>query len=163
MENKRTRAPTHDELYMLSFLQDEETRKRELYKDIPDTNEPMVYTKKVAGQQKYRWIRELSMSRDNPPRLPCRPWYDNGSTEMWLNTGEVVKEYHKKRVEYYEIDFPISYLEDCLTCMDHRKCDDHLCMARRVSCYFYESEEGPPRVRAKKLAKRIAERPNKFN
>jgi len=162
MENKCTRAPGPDELYLLSLQQDEETRKRELYKDIPDTNEPIVCTKQVAQQQKYRRARELSMSQDQPSRLPCRPWYDNGNTEMWLNTWEAVKEYHQQRVSWYEIDYPIDNLENCLTCMDHRKCDDYLCMARRVSCYFCNSEEGPLQVRAKKLVKRVAERPRRF-
>jgi len=163
MVNQRTRALGPDELYLLSLQQDKKTRKRELFKDIPDNDKPVIYTKKVERQIKYRRIRELSMSRDQAPRLPCRPWYDNGNKEEWLRTGEAVKEYNQKQVGWYEVDYPIKNLEDCLTCMDHRKCDDHLCMACRVSCYYCNSEEIPFRVRAKKLAKRIAERPNKFN
>jgi len=54
MENKRTRAPGPDEIYLFSLQQDKETQLRELYKDIPDTDEPMVYTEKIRRQQKYR-------------------------------------------------------------------------------------------------------------
>jgi len=163
MANLRTRVPGPDELYLLSLQQDKETRDRELYKDNPDNEEPRIYTKEVGRQIKYRRARELSMSRDQPPRLPCRSCYDNSNKEEWLGIGEAVKEYQQKRVDWYELDYPINNLENCLTCMDHRKCDDHLCMARRVSCYFCNSEKGPLRVRAKRLARRIAERPKRFD
>jgi len=62
MANQRTRVPGPDELYLLSLQPDKETREHELFKDVPDNDEPMIYTHKVGRQIKYRRIRELSMS-----------------------------------------------------------------------------------------------------
>jgi len=151
-----------NERCLISLREDEEqhaTRNTE----IAISDAPKRVTDQIGRQIKYRRARELSMSRDQPPRLLCRPWYDNGNEIMYLAVGEAEKEYHQKRLKYYEIDYPAFHGDDCLTCMDHRKCNDHLCRARRVSCYYCNTKEGPLRVRAKQLAKRIAERPRRFN
>jgi len=122
-----------NERYLIC-LQEEEKQRATGNTEIPIYNAPRV-TDQIGRQIKYRRARELSMSRDQPPRLPCRPWYDNGDEIMWLAVGEVEKEYHRKRLKYYEIDYPAFHGDDCLTCIDHRKCNDHLCRARQVSCY----------------------------
>jgi len=52
MANQRTRALGPDELYLLSLQQDKKTRERELFKDIPDNDEPVIYTKKSRTADK---------------------------------------------------------------------------------------------------------------
>jgi len=151
-----------NERYLIS-LQEEEEQRAPGDTALLRSNAPKKVTEQIARQLKYRRARELSMSRDQPPRLPCRPWYDNGDERMYLADGEAEKDYHQKRLKYYEIDYPAFHGDDCLTCMDHRQCNDHLCRARRASCYYCNTKEGPLRVRAKRLAKRIAERPGRFN
>jgi len=147
----------------LISLQEEEEQRAPGNTAMLASNAPKEVTEQIARQIKYRRARELSMSRDQPPRLPCRPWYNNGNERMYIHVGETEREYHQKRLKYYEIDYPAFHGDDCLTCMDHRKCNDHLCKARRVSCYYCNTKEGPLLVRAKKLAKRIAERPKRFD
>jgi len=157
------RITTADERYLIS-MQEGMTRE-ELYKDIPETSEPMTYTHEVARQQKYRRIRQLSqMSRDQPPRLPCRPWCDNGDEYLWTCPGRKKTPYQQPRVDQRRIK-PYSGPEChvCYTCMDHRLCIGPICPASAFTCFFCRSKEGPLRVRAKRLAKRVVERPGRFD
>jgi len=118
---------------------------------------PFVQSHKIERQIMYRRMGDLSLSRDQPLRLPCRLWIDNGDDELWIRPGEKETVYHQKRGEGYLIDYPTTNYNKCYTCMDHRKCDESLCMACRFTCYYCESEEGPLRVREKRLAKRVTE------
>jgi len=140
--NKTQQRTTPDERYLLSLEQGITNNETEVA-DNNDDHELIVHTPKIARQIKYRLRREISMSRDNPPRLPCRPWFDNGNEDLWLRPGEAMKEYHQERVKYYEIDYPANNHQNCYTCVGHRRCDNHLSMARRLTCFFCESEEGP--------------------
>jgi len=63
-------------------------------------------SKKIERQIKYRRLRELSMSRDQPLRLPCRPWSDNGDEELWVRPGEMETRYHQKRLDQFYIEYP---------------------------------------------------------
>jgi len=142
----------------LISLQEDEEQRATGNTAVPPPEAPKRVTDQIGRQIKYRRARELSMSRDQPPRLPCRPWYDNGNERMYLAVGEAERDYHQKRLKYYEIDYPAFHGDDCLTCMDHRLCNGHLCKARRVSCYYCNTKEGPLQVRSKRLAKRLADR-----
>jgi len=118
----------------LISLQEEEEQRATGNTAIPTSDAPKKVTDQIGRQIKYRRARELSMSRDQPPGLPCQPWYDIGDEIMYLAVGEAEKDYHQKRLKYYEIDYPAFHDDDCLTCMNHHQCNDHLCRARRVSC-----------------------------
>jgi len=162
MENIHTRQQTPEEIYFFSPRQ--ESDEIELYKSVPETNDPMRYTEKVRQQQNYRRIREESMSRDQPPRLPCRPYSDNGDEYLWTCPGQPIKEYQQPRVDQRKIRATtLPPIDVCYTCMDHRLCLGPVCPARVLTCFYCESKEGPLRVRAKKLAKKIAERPRRFD
>jgi len=163
MDNQRTRVQGADERYLICLQQGEQTPEQR-YKDIPESDEPITYPLKIARQIKYRRIRELSMSRDQPPWLPCRPWCDNGDQYLWTSPGRAETTYQQPRVDQSQtqtFDLPASFM--CYTCMDHWLCLGPICPARVISCYYCESKEGPLRVRAKKLAKRIADRPKRFD
>jgi len=164
MTNQRSTVQTANMRYLISLQQEDKTR-QQLYKEIPDTNEPMIHTHKVARQMKYRRIRELSMSRDQPPRLPVRPWCDNGDEYLWTCPGKGETPYQQPRVDQRRIETPFNVPDTyvCYTCMDHRMCLGPICPPRVLSCYFCNSKEGPLRVRAKKLAKRVADRPKRFD
>jgi len=123
-----------------------------------EPEEPFVQSHKMEWQIKYRRIWELSMGRDEPPCLPCRPWCDNGNEYLWNRPGEGETPYHQPRVDRRLIptlDIPYCYV--CYTCMDHRKCVGLVCPARVLSCYYCNSEKGPLRVREQRRAKRVAE------
>jgi len=163
MDNQRTRVQGADERYLICLQQGEQTPEQR-YKDIPESDEPITYPLKIARQIKYRRIRELSMSRDQPPWLPCRPWWDNGDQYLWTCPGSPETLHQQPRVDQHRIesfDLPDSYV--CYTCMDHRMCVGPICPARVISCFYCNSKEGPLRVRAKKLAKRVADRPKRFD
>jgi len=162
MANQHTKTLAPDEIYLFSLRQ--ESDEIELYKDVPDTNEPMIYTEKVRRQQKYRRIREESMSRDQPPRLLCRPYSDKGDGYLWKCPGQPDKQYQQPRVDQSKIQTKeLPAIEVCYTCMNHRLCLGPVCPALVLTCFYCESKEGPLRVRAKKLATRIAERPGRFD
>jgi len=114
---------------------------------------------------KYRQIRELSMSRDTPPRLPCRPWCDIRDKYLWTRPGEGETPHHQPRVDQRLIETPSNLLDSymCYTCTDHRKCVGPVCTARVLTCFFCNSEQGPLCVRDNKLAMRVADRPRKFD
>jgi len=128
MTDQRTTRQGPDMRYLLNEERGGTTRG---YKDeeSQEQEEPIVQSHKIERQIKYRRIRELSMGRDQPP---CRPWADNGDEELWVRPGEKETEYHQKRVDKFYIKFPTNDYNACYTCMDHRKCDDYLCMARRL-------------------------------
>jgi len=129
MDSKRTKTLTPDEIYLFSLRQDSD--KIELYKDIPDIDEPMLYTEKVGRQQKCRRIRNESMSRDQPPRLPCRPYSDNGDEYFWTCSGQPEKQYQQPRVDQSKMESPkLPTIDVCYTCMDHRLCLGPICPAR---------------------------------
>jgi len=116
-----------------------------------DPHEPKVYTKKIARQIKYRRLREESLARDLPPRLPCRPFYLNGQlTAYEERTYDWSVQYHQGRLE--QLPTPENNLDNCHTCTNHRNCNKDLCNARRLTCYYCESDKGPLRVRAKRAA-----------
>jgi len=131
--------------------------------DMEELQKPFMQTHKIERQIKSRLIRELSMSRDERLQLPCCSWSDNGDDELWIRPGKKETIYHSKRVKGYLIDYSMNNLNNCYTCMDHRKCDDHLCMARRLSSYYCKSEEGPLPVREKQLAKGVVERAVRYD
>jgi len=74
---------TPDKRYLLSLEQGMTNNEIEATDDN-NGHELIVHTPKIARQIKYRLRREISMSRDNPPRLPCRPWFNNGDEDLWL-------------------------------------------------------------------------------
>jgi len=114
--------------------------------------------RKMDRQIRYRLRRDLSLSRDQPPRLPCRPWYDNGDE----HTREEQRPYHQPRVEQERIR-PKNYarnIDVCYTCTNHRYCVGPVCEARVLTCSYCESEEGPLRVR---YNKEMAARAKKIN
>jgi len=83
MEGQRLYT-TADERYMTYLLQgltniqiyEIENKDRKKQEEIPNST-PYV-NKTFERQMRYRRRREISLSRDQPPRLPCRPFYDNG-------------------------------------------------------------------------------------
>jgi len=87
-----------NERYLIS-LQEKEEQRETGNTEIPISDAPKRVKDQIRRQIRYRRARELSMSRDQPPRLPCRPWYDNEKEFRWLRTGETEKEYHQKRVD----------------------------------------------------------------
>jgi len=46
--------------------------------------------RKMDRQVRYWLRRDLSLSRDQPPRLPCRPRYNNDDEHEWEDT----RQYH---------------------------------------------------------------------
>jgi len=73
--------------------------------------------RKMNRQVRYRLRREASLSRDEPPRLPCRPWYDNGDER----SEEETRQYQQPRVTQDEIN-PKNEAENvdvCYTCTNH--------------------------------------------
>jgi len=109
--------------------------------------DPVIEDMERIWQRKarYRLKRDASLSRDDPPRLPCRPWCNNGDEYDWEDT----RLYHQPRVYQEEID-PKHHMkiEDiCYTCMNHRLCRGPVCEARVIRCTHCDSEKGPLRVR----------------
>jgi len=104
--------------------------------------------RKYDRQVQYRLRRDESLSRDDPPRLPCRPWYNNGDENDW----EDVRRYHQPRVYQEEIDpkHDTANEDTCYTCMDHRLCTGPVCEATVLRCTYCHSEKGPLRVRQNK-------------
>jgi len=49
-----------------------------------------VMVRKMEQQIWYRKRRDESLNRDQPPRLPCRPWTNNGDEHDW----EEQRSYH---------------------------------------------------------------------
>jgi len=95
-------------------------------------------------REKYRLKRDSSLSRDNPPRLPCRPWYNNGDEYDYEDT----RQYHQLRVYQEEID-PKHHMDNedvCYTCINHRLCTGPVCEARVIRCTHCDSEKGPLRI-----------------
>jgi len=114
--------------------------------------------RKMDRQVRYRKRRDDSLSRDELPRLPCRPYYNNGDEYEW----EDQRLYSQPRVFQEEIDpkHEAANTDVCYTCTDHRLCTGPVCEARVLTCGYCESEEGPLRVRQTKeratLAKKLA-------
>jgi len=105
-------------------------------------------TRKMNRQVRYRQRRDASLSRDKPPRLPCRPFYNNGDDYDW----EDQREYHQPRVTQDQIE-PKDDKENeevCYTCTSHRFCQGPVCESRVLTCDNCASEEGPYRVRYNK-------------
>jgi len=98
--------------------------------------------RKMDRQVRYRLRRDLSLSRDQPPHLPCRPWYNNGDEHAWEET----RRYHQPRVTQQEIDpkNDAQNVDVCYTCTNHRYCTGPVCEARVLTCAHCESEKGPP-------------------
>jgi len=95
--------------------------------------------------ERYRLKRDASLSRDKPPRLPCRPWYNNGDEHDW----EDERAYHQPRVTQGEVDPKYSEANEevCYTCTNHRFCRGPVCESRVLTCIYCNSEKGPLRVR----------------
>jgi len=112
--------------------------------------EPFFETmvRKMDRQVRYRLRRDASLSRDEPPRLPCRPWFNNGDEYEW----DDVRMYNQPRVSQAEIDpkHAAANVDVCYTCMDHRFCTGPVCEARVLTCTYCDSEKGPLRVRQNK-------------
>jgi len=100
----------------------------------------------------YRMRRDASLNRVSPhhsyslvgeviPRLPCRPWYNNGDEYDWEDT----RQYHQPRVYQEEIDPKNGRTNEdmCYTCLDHKLCTGPVCEARVLMCTYCDSEEGP--------------------
>jgi len=146
---------TADERYMAYLIQgltaiqiyDIEHENRDKEEDIPNSN-PYV-DKKLDRQKRYRKRREISLSRDNPPRLPCRPYFDNGDEYMSVDPDEEPRTYHQPRVDQSLIPprGGVLAIDKCYTCTNHRYCVGPVCEARVVSCYYCNSQKGPLRVR----------------
>jgi len=116
----------------------------------------MNLIRRFDRQVRYRKRRDESLNRDQPPRLPCRPWYNNGDEYDWEDT----RQYHQPRVYQEEID-PKNHMENedmCYTCMNHRFCTGPVCEARVLTCRHCESEEGPLRVRENKKRAALAKK-----
>jgi len=101
--------------------------------------------RKGDRQDRYRLKRDASLSRDEPPRLPCRPWFNNGDEYDWEDT----RRYYQPRVYQEEIDPKHDTVNEdtCYTCMNHRLCRGPVCEATVLTCSYCESEKGPLRVR----------------
>jgi len=114
--------------------------------------------RKMDRQIRYRLRRDASLSRDQPPRFPCRPWYDNGDEQ----SGKETRRYQQPRVTQNEIDpkNDAQNVDVCHTCTNHRYCTGPVCEARVLTCAYCESEEGPLRVR---YNKKMAARAKKLN
>jgi len=109
--------------------------------------------RKYDRQIRCRLRRDLSLSRDQPPRLPCHPWYNNCDEHAWEET----RRYHQPRVTQKEIEpkNDAQNVDVCYTCTNHRYCTGPVCEARVLTCAHCESEEGPLRVQYnKKMAAR---------
>jgi len=152
------RYTTADERYMTYLIQgltqiqiyDIEHINRDKEEDIP--NSAPYVNRKFERQKRYRRRREISLSRDQPPRLPCRPFFDNGDKYMSVDPEEEPRTYHQPRVEQSLIPPKGGALDIdvCYTCTNHRFCVGPICEARVVSCYYCNSEKGPLRVRENK-------------
>jgi len=94
---------------------------------------------------RYRLKRDASLSRDNPPRLPCRPYENNGEQYGYEDT----RSYHQPRVCQEEMDpkWDTKNEDTCYTCMNHRLCKGPVCEATVMRCAYCDSEKGPLRVR----------------
>jgi len=127
-------------------------REREAEAEM-NLHEPITGPKEIEWQIKYRRLREASLSRETPPSLPCRPFYQNGERSDYEDRNyDASNKYHQERVE--ELPTQSNTLDDCYTCINHRNCGKTLCRARRLTCHYCRSEEGPLRVRAKSRARR---------
>jgi len=96
----------------------------------------------------YGRLRDLSMSRDDPPRFLCHPLSSNREDRLYVQRGEEETRYHQERLDHSQIPTPSNTLDDCYTCVNHKNCGDVLCRARRLTCYYCESKEGPLHVKA---------------
>jgi len=131
-------------------------REREAESEM-DSQELRKLPKQTERQIKYRRLREQSLSRDNPPRLPCRPFYENGEkTEYSGRNYDSTTKYDQERVD--ELPTQTGTLDDCHTCINYHNCGEDLCRARRLTCYYCRSDEGPLRVRAKRRERRKQDR-----
>jgi len=149
---------TADERHMALLLQgltqiqiyDMKNKNREKQEEILYST-PYV-NKTFERQRRYRRRREISLSHDQSPRLPCRPFYDNGDEYMWVEPEEEQRTYHQPRVDQGLIPPKGGALDVdvCYTCTNHRYCVGPICEARVVSCYYCNSEKGPLRVRENK-------------
>jgi len=121
-----------------------------------DPNAKNVLPKKITRQINYRRRREASLARDSPPRLPCRPFYENGPlTDYDERNYDQTTLYHQKRIDDLT---QRRTLDDCYTCVNHRYCDQYLCKATRLTCFYCDSEQGPLRVREQTKMKREQEK-----
>jgi len=105
----------------------------------------MEYVRREDRRIRYRLRRDASLSRDEPTRLPCRPYYNNGDMHEWDDT----RLYQQPRVYQEEMD-PKHHLENrdtCYTCTNHRLCLGPVCEATASQCEFCDSEQGPYRIR----------------
>jgi len=99
-----------------------------------EPNEPIILPKKISGQINYRRSREASLAKDPPPRLLCRPFYQDGRlTDYEEHNFDQTTQYHQKRID--DLPSRSRTLEDCYTCVNHRYCDQYLCKARRLTCF----------------------------
>jgi len=130
-------------------------REREYYWTVSDT-EPLKLTRQTERRIKYRRLRHLSMSKDNPPSLPCRPFCDNGDHKLYTRPGKKETQYHQNRLDNFHIPTLTDDPNDCYTCLNHRECNGFLWRARRLTCFHCESEEGPLVVSAGRRARREA-------
>jgi len=122
-----------------------------------DPNETKVLPKKITRQINYRRRREASLARDTPPRLPCRPFHENGPlTDYDIRNFDQTIQYHQQRID--DITPRNKTLDNCYTCVNHRFCDQYLCKATRLTCFYCESEQGPLKVREQTRMKREQEK-----
>jgi len=118
-----------------------------------DPHEIKVLPKQTTRQINYRRRREASLARDTPPRLPCRPFQENGPLTAYdIRNLDQTIQYHQKRID--DITPRSKTLDNCYTCVNHRLCDQHLCKATRLTCFYCESEEGPLKIREQTRMKR---------
>jgi len=87
----------------------------------------VTLVRKMDRQVRYRLRRDASLSRDQPPRLPCRPWFNNGDEHEW----EDQRKYHQTRVSQEEIEpkHDAQNVDVCYTCTNHRFCTGPVCEA----------------------------------
>jgi len=113
--------------------------------------------RKMDRQVRYRKRGDDSLSKDQPPRLPCHTWFNNGDEYEW----EDERKYRQPRVQQNEIDpkHDAANVDVCYTCLNHRSCTGPVCEARILTCCYCESEEGSLGVRQDKeraaLAKKL--------
>jgi len=113
--------------------------------------------KNVTRQINYRRRREASLARDTPPRLPCRPFHENGIlTEYDIRNHDQTIQYHQQRID--DTTPRRKTMDNCYTCVNHRLCDKYLCKATRLTCFYCESDQGPLRVREQTRIKREQEK-----
>jgi len=122
-----------------------------------DPNETKVLPKKVTRQINYRRRREASLARDTPPRLPCRPFHQNGIlTDYEERNFDQTIQYHQKRLD--SLPSRSKTLDNCYTCVNHRLCDHYLCKATQLTFFYCDSDQGPIKIREQTRMKQEQEK-----